>query len=201
MDPKTVEQIFDPFFTTKEMGKGTGLGLAVVYGIVKQSGGYIGVESAPGSGTTFDILFPREATDPAAPSDEPETITTARGSETVLVVEDDATLRSLVERILRDAGYTVRAAASGDEAVVLLRGQTVPVDLVLTDVVMPGMSGRDAAEQLLAIQPGLRVLYMSGYTDDVLSQHGVLEEGLHLIFKPFTAAQLTQRIREVIDAG
>ncbi len=199
MDAATRSRIFEPFFTTKEPGKGTGLGLASVYGIVKQSDGYIAVESEPGHGATFRIYLPRvDATDAeAAP---PPTAPPGRGTaETILLVEDDPEVRELVAEILGDYGYRVVPASRPAEALELGSGGQ-RIDLLLTDVVMPEMSGRDLAARLTARHPALRVLYMSGYSDEVLASRGVIDPGIRLLMKPFTPEALTSQVREALDA-
>lgn len=200
MDEATRAQIFQPFFTTKEKGKGTGLGLAMVYGIVTQSGGTIWVYSEPGHGTTFKIYLPRvppgEASSPRATAG---VSSRPAGSETILVVEDEEMVRSLAERILAAAGYTVLAAANGGEALLACERHPGAIHLLLTDVIMPRMSGQELAARLMAVRPALRVLYMSGYTDNAIVQHSVLEESAQFIAKPITASSLAQKVREVLD--
>jgi len=200
MDAETRAHIFEPFFTTKEKGKGTGLGLSTVYGIVKQSGGNIWVYSEPGRGTIFKVYLPRVDA-PAVDVRRRPTTAMATGSETVLIVEDEDAVRRLAERILRSAGYQVLAAASGGDALVLCEKLGDAIDLLLTDVVMPQMSGRELAERLSKSSPGLKVLYMSGYTDNAIVHHGVLDPGTRFIGKPFAAAELTRKVREVLDEG
>jgi two-component system cell cycle sensor histidine kinase/response regulator CckA len=200
MDPETKSRIFEPFFTTKEQGKGTGLGLATVYGVVKQSGGYIWVYSEPGQGTAFKIYLPRvrEAPEPARPSPAPAA--PLRGSETLLLVEDDEMVRHLVSRMLKSRGYTVLTAADGTDTLRQLESHRGPIDLLITDVVMPGMSGREVALRVATLQPQVKVLYLSGYTDDAIVRHGVLEPGISFLQKPFSADALARKVREVLDA-
>ena len=198
--PREIERhIFEPFFTTKEPGKGTGLGLATVYGIVKQSGGYIECDSEPGRGTTFRIYLPR--VDVPAPGVERlgRPADAAGGTETILLVEDEEGVRELARDILRATGYTVIEARDGAEALLLSERHQGPLDLLLTDVVMPRMSGRELAERLTPLRPDLSVLYMSGYTDDAVIRHGVLGAGTAFLQKPFTPAILVGRVRETLD--
>jgi PAS domain S-box-containing protein len=192
------EKIFEPFFTTKEKGKGTGLGLAVVYGIVKQSGGFIHVYSEPGMGTTFRIYFPR-VDDRLEESKVESRKELLRGGETVLVVEDEGEVRKLAVTILRKQGYKVLEAGSGGEAILFGEGHENPIHLMVTDVVLPGMGGRVLAERLSPLHPEMKVLYMSGYTYNSIGHHGILEEGVHFIQKPFTLEGFTRKIREVLD--
>ncbi|MBI3892130.1 MAG: PAS domain S-box protein [Candidatus Wallbacteria bacterium] len=193
--------IFEPFFTTKEVGKGTGLGLSTVQGIVEQSGGHIRLSSEAGKGTQFRIYLPQMEGAPrrAAPALEwPEGL---RGTETILIVEDDSALRQLARRILEQAGYTVLEACCGEEALSLLRSHEGPMHLLLSDVVMPGMSGRQIAEQVARTRPTVSVLYMSGYMDDAVLRHGISSSGAPLLHKPFAPAALVRMVRERIDAG
>ncbi len=199
MDEQTRARIFEPFFTTKESGKGTGLGLATVYGIVKQSGGSVCVDSEPGRGTTFEICLPRELTAPEAELRTERPAGQATGTETVLVVEDEEAVRNLTRRILTAAGYTVLMAANAGEALLACERRTQPVHLLLTDVVMPLMSGRELAERLAQACPGMTVLFMSAYADNAIMSHGTLERGVHFIAKPFAAEDLTRKVREVLD--
>jgi nitrogen-specific signal transduction histidine kinase/CheY-like chemotaxis protein len=201
MEPETLHRVFEPFFSTKEKGKGTGLGLATAYGIVKQSGGHIAVESARGHGSTFRIWLPAvEAEEAPAPALAPTDAAAApEGSETILLVEDEDAVRGLLREVLEESGYTVLLAASGAEALRVSRAHAGTVDLLLTDVVMPGMSGREVATLLAAERPGLRVLFASGYTAEAIARHGVLEPGTDLIHKPFTPDALLRRVRERLD--
>ena len=200
MDAKTLAHVFEPFFTTKPPGRGTGLGLATVYGIVSQAGGHISVESEVGRGTRFTIrLPPADLEAMYATEDLPEPAPAAVGSETILLVEDETPVRQLALRVLRTAGFQVLAAPGPEEADRLAREFNGNIDLLLTDVVMPERSGPALAEGLVARRPGLRVLYMSGYTDGQLHQHGVLQRGVALLAKPFTPEQLVRRVRAALD--
>ncbi|HEV2752175.1 MAG TPA: ATP-binding protein [Gemmatimonadales bacterium] len=200
MDVQTKARIFEPFFTTKERGKGTGLGLSTAYGIVKQSGGYIWVYSEPGQGTTFKIYLPRiEAEVETAPPAQTPTAS-LRGGETLLVVEDHPDVRRLTKKVLEARGYTVLVAAEGSEALRLAAQHAGPIDLLVTDVVMPGMSGREAALLLTAQRPDLKVLYLSGYADETIVRHGVLEPGLAFLQKPFAPDVLARKVRDVLDS-
>jgi PAS domain S-box-containing protein len=199
MSLETQTHIFEPFFTTKEPGKGTGLGLSTVYGIITQSGGDIRVVSLPGQGTTFTIDLPRIHIPFALlPSTSAQTELPA-GTETVLLVEDEPSVRSVAREVLQMVGYTVLEAATGDEALERCKQHAGAIHLLVTDVVMPGMNGRELAEQLAVEYPALAVLYLSGYTDDTIAPHGVLRAGVELLHKPFTPDTLTRRVREVLD--
>jgi PAS domain S-box-containing protein len=200
MDETTRSRIFEPFFTTKGPGKGTGLGLATVYGIVKQSGAAISVRSAPERGTGFRILFPlTDDVDPTESKQE-ELGTNDVGSETILLVEDEDSVRDLAQRILQSRGYNVLAARHGGDALQMALAADQQIDLVVTDVVMPGMNGRQLVEALRARAPGVRVLYMSGYTDDDIVRRGLLTSNVAFLEKPFTGKTLGRRVRSVLDA-
>jgi two-component system cell cycle sensor histidine kinase/response regulator CckA len=200
MTPETIAHIFEPFFTTKGGTKGTGLGLATVYGIVKQSGGYIWVYSEPDKGSTFKVYFPRVDEIAEKESRKKRDTKSERGSETVLLVEDDDAVRDLAETILTTQGYKVICANGPKRAEEIAADRSHEIDMVLTDVIMPTMSGRELARKLMDRNQKLRVLYMSGYTDNVIAQGGVLEEGLAFLQKPFTPRALSQKVREVLDA-
>jgi two-component system cell cycle sensor histidine kinase/response regulator CckA len=201
MNADTLEHIFEPFFTTKEVGKGTGLGLSMIYGIIKQSGGNIYVYSEPGRGTTFKIYLPlvveengsRELCE-AAPEG-------ARGSETVLMVDDDNAVRDLIRKVLELEGYTILTAHNGQGALAACEAHQGRIDLLITDVVMPDVSGRELAERLTQECSETKVLYISGYTDDAIVRHGVLQEGTHFLQKPFTPQALVRKVRAVLDAN
>jgi two-component system cell cycle sensor histidine kinase/response regulator CckA len=198
MDRETQTKIFEPFFTTKELGKGTGLGLATVYGVVKQSGGYIWVYSELGRGSTFKIYLPRIEEALTASDSGKGGKEIGRGWETILLVEDALPLRGLAHELLEDSGYTVLEAANGADAIQVAEQHQGPIHLLLTDVVMPGMDGAKVAEYMTRIYPGIKVLYASGYTDDTIVHHGVLNSGIALLQKPFTRATLTNKVREVL---
>jgi CheY-like chemotaxis protein len=199
MDAETLAHLFEPFFTTNEVGKGTGLGLATVYGIVSQSGGQIRVDSAPGRGTVFRIYLP--AVRPGGAHADTGPSAQRAGSETVLIVEDETAVRALVREILELSGYAVLEARGPHEALELLARRRGPVQLVVTDVVMPEMSGRELVERLARISPDTPVLYMSGYTDNELGRHGVLDSSTVFLHKPFTPDGLCRKVREVLDAA
>ncbi len=200
MDAETKSHVFEPFFTTKALGQGTGLGLATVYGIVKQSGGHVWVYSERGQGAAFKIYLPRVA-ETAAAAPRPTAPASLRGSETILLVEDDEAVRTLTRRLLAARGHTVLLASQGEEALRLAQRHEGRIHLLVTDVVMPGMSGRELADRILALLPGIKVLYLSGYTDDAIVRHGVLEPGVAFLQKPFSAEALARKVREVLDPG
>jgi two-component system, cell cycle sensor histidine kinase and response regulator CckA len=197
MDAETKRRIFEPFFTTKEKGKGTGLGLATVYGIIKQAGGDIWVYSEPHKGTTFKLYFPRvrdSVTDlPSADTDSPQ-----GSNQTILVVEDEKAVRELTVKMLQRLGYSVLIAASGAEAIEISRAHTGGISLLLTDVVMPNMSGRQLADILQPARPGMKVIYLSGYTENTVIHHGVLDSGIEFLPKPFSREVLAKKIRDVL---
>jgi len=198
--PAVMAKISEPFFTTKETGKGTGLGLATVYGIVKQSGGHIAVYSEVGKGATFKIYLPQVERRSVGAKTPSQILAPPRGTETILIAEDEASVRALTSMILTECGYQVLEAADGDAAVRLAAGHVGPIHLLVTDVVMPGASGRATAERLTKQYPTMRVIYVSGYTDDAVIRHGVLREGVSFLQKPFTAAALARKVRDVLDS-
>jgi len=199
MDAKTKARIFDPFFTTKDKAKGTGLGLATVFGVVKQSKGHIWVYSEVGRGSTFRVYFPRTAQEPADLARTTAAPLVLLGTETVLLVEDEDQLRAVTRAILERNGYRVLDACSGEEALAACAASSEEVELLITDVVMPRMSGKQLAERLLALRPTLKVLFMSGYTENSIVHHGVLDEGIEFIPKPLTPGPLLRKVREVLD--
>jgi two-component system, cell cycle sensor histidine kinase and response regulator CckA len=199
MDESVRSRIFEPFFTTKEKGKGTGLGLSTVFGIVKQSGGSIWVYSEPGQGTAFKIYLPEADSAKNPVSIEANEATRQRGTETVLLVEDDPQVRTLTLTILRRHGYQVLQAASGDDALAQSERHQGPIQLLLTDVIMPRMSGRELAERIAELRPDTRILFMSGYTDDAIVHHGVLSSEMSFVQKPILPGPLLAKIREVLD--
>jgi len=200
IDPETLGHIFEPFFTTKELGKGTGLGLATVYGIVKQSGGYVWVDSEPGKGAAFQIFLPRVAQIADSQAVRPYLDENLRGSETILLVEDAEPLRRLAASFLCSHGFKVLSAPDAEEALKIAAGYAGAIQLLVTDVVMPGQNGRVLAERLVASYPSMKVLYISGYTDSFIAGHGILDPGAILLNKPFTEDTLIHKVREVLDS-
>jgi two-component system cell cycle sensor histidine kinase/response regulator CckA len=199
MDAETLRHVFEPFFTTKELGKGTGLGLAMVYGTVKQSDGHVWIYSEPGVGTVVKIYLPRvDALAEPAPAPKGDT-DRKPGTETVLVAEDEESLSEMIREILEEEGYTVLGGGPGVQALEVARQHAGPIHLLLTDVVMPGLSGRDLAARLVKTHPEARILYMSGYSDDAIAHHGILETGVPFIEKPFGPTALTSKVRDVLD--
>jgi len=201
MDKQTLLQVFEPFFTTKEQGKGTGLGLSTVFGIVKQSGGHIGLSSEPGKGTSFKVYLPRLEEAVSRRESGALQVECPVGSETILLVEDEEAVRRLTHDVLEASGYTVLDACDGVEARHLCVKHEDPIHLLLTDVVMLGPSGREVAEDLAPLRPDMKVLYMSGYLDDAIGYHGVLDEDLPFLPKPFTRQALLGKVREVLDTA
>jgi PAS domain S-box-containing protein len=200
MDKETLAHVFDPFFTTKEMGKGTGLGLATVYGIVKQNNGFINVYSEPGRGTSFKIYLPRHRSEDEQSSQEDSPKTASRGSETILLVEDEPAILNITQTLLNRLGYTVLTASTANEAIRIAEQHADKIHLLMTDVVMPEMNGRDLATRLLSLYPNLKCLFMSGYTADVIAQHEVLQQGAHFISKPFSKGDLAAKLREALKS-
>jgi len=199
MDKATQARVFEPFFTTKDVGKGTGLGLSTVLGIAQQSGGSVRVNSELGKGTTFQVYFPTvdAVLDVAGPAPAPATL---RGKETILLVEDQEQVRAVAHAILKRSGYRVLVAQHAADALLHCSAQAEPIELLVTDVVMPQMSGAELAKRAIAVRPALKVLYMSGYTDDSVVRHGILESEMTFLQKPFTPESLTRKVREVLDA-
>jgi CheY-like chemotaxis protein len=199
MDKETLSHLFEPFFTTKGVGQGTGLGLATVYGIVKQNNGFTDVHSELGKGTTFTIYLPRQVAKAEHIRKESPTAPAARGRETVLLVEDEPAILNMITRMLETRGYTVLAAGTPGEAIRLAREHAGEIHLLLTDVVMPEMNGRALAKNLLSLYPHLKRLFMSGYTADVIARQGVLDDGVHFIQKPFSTKNLSAKVREALE--
>jgi two-component system cell cycle sensor histidine kinase/response regulator CckA len=199
MDKEVQEHIFDPFYTTKEKGKGTGLGLSTIYGIVKQNNGFIWVYSEPGQGSTFEVYLPKVKGDVKAEEKGQTPVENLDGFETVLIVEDNDSLRKLARTVLKQNGYKVLAAENGEDALRISMGNKGPIDLIVTDVVMPKMSGRETVERLQPLYPKMKVIYMSGYTDNSIVHHGVLTPGLNFLEKPFSPEGLARKVREVLD--
>jgi CheY-like chemotaxis protein len=199
MDEETKSHLFEPFFTTKEQGKGTGLGLATVFGIIKQSDGHINVESESGRGATFRVFLPRVQPPAPGPKAAPLPPAPDRGSETVLLVEDEEAVRKLACHALRASAYEVMEARDGNEALQVSGAWGGPIHLLVTDVIMPGMNGRQLAERLAPLRPGMKVLYTSGYTDDTALKHLVSGPGTYFLQKPFTPSELAAKVRQVLD--
>jgi CheY-like chemotaxis protein len=192
-------RLFEPFFTTKGAGQGTGLGLSVVHGIVKQAGGTIAVETSPGRGSTFRVFLPR-VHEPLSTTTVAPTTPSAEGrAEVILLVEDEYQVRRLLRRVLVEHGYTVIEASRGEDALLAIARHEGPIHLLITDVVMPGISGRELATRVETISPQTRLLYISGYTDDAVVRHGILHDEIHFLQKPFTTASLLSTVRRIID--
>jgi len=199
MDAATKAHVFEPFFTTKDQGQGTGLGLATVYGIVKQNRGFINLYSEPGLGTTVKVYLPAGATRPVDETNSGPAKPVTPGNETILLVEDEPAILSLGRIILERLGYQVIAASTPGEAIRLAEAHNGGIDLLMTDVVMPEMNGRDLAKNLLALYPNIKRLFMSGYTANVIAHQGVLDEGVNFIQKPFSMQSLSEKVRDVLD--
>jgi CheY-like chemotaxis protein len=199
MGEEVKAHIFEPFFTTKEKGSGTGLGLAMTYGAVKQSGGSVEVYSEVGIGTTIKIYLPRIEEEAVKPEKEDRLTDLPGGTETILLVEDEDSVRDLCAHVLGRLGYKMLQAPNGTEALAMAQGYLERIDLLLTDVVMPGMNGAELATQLVLQHPGMKVLFTSGYTDDAIVRHGVLDEGVSFIGKPHSPSSLARKVREVLD--
>jgi two-component system, cell cycle sensor histidine kinase and response regulator CckA len=199
MDKETQSRIFEPFFTTKEKGKGTGLGLSTVYGIIKQSGGYVFAQSELGHGTTFRIYLPRVEEAAQAPGHARTTEVASGGTETVLLVEDEESVRQLVRETLQAKGYTVIEAEDGKSAITIASAYQSKIDVLITDLVMPGMNGRELANWMEQARPATKVLYLSGYTEDAIVHQGVLDTGTAFLQKPFTLQALCRKVREVLS--
>jgi CheY-like chemotaxis protein len=199
MDVQTIDRIFEPFFTTKRMGEGTGLGLATVHGIVKQSRGHIMVYSEPEHGSTFKVYLPAVAQNATYATPREEADQPHGGTETVLLCEDDDAVRRMANEMLAAAGYTVLVARNGTQAREVARAHGRPLDLLVTDVIMPDTNGRALADQLQAAQPDLEVLFISGYTSNVIAHHGVLDQGVSFLQKPFNRRELLQHVRDILD--
>lgn len=199
MGEEVRQQIFEPFFTTKDVGKGTGLGLATVYGIIRQNAGWIDVRSEVGAGTRFDVYFPRIDSLPL-PAQHECSDSLDRGNETILVIEDQDDVRSFTKVALEEHGYHILEAADGEAALALANDSKEQIHLLVTDVVLPGMNGKEVSEKLMALRPSLKVLFISGYTAEVIAQRGVLERGVSFLHKPFGQIELRAKVREVLAA-
>jgi two-component system cell cycle sensor histidine kinase/response regulator CckA len=199
MDQKTIAHIFEPFFTTKGFGKGTGLGMSTVYGIVKQNNGFINVYSEPGKGTTIKIYLPRFKKESEPIQVGTPKVGLTRGRETILLVEDDQAILKMTEKMLKQLGYQILTAQTPKEAINIAQKYTNNIHLLITDVVMPDMSGPELTERLLTIFPNIKVLFMSGYTANVIAHQGVLDEGVHFIQKPFSIKDLSTKVRSILE--
>ncbi|MFZ4857891.1 MAG: ATP-binding protein [Desulfuromonadaceae bacterium] len=199
MDKETISHVFEPFYTTKELGKGTGLGLATVYGAIKQNNGFVNIYSEPGQGTTFSLYLPRYAGQKSEQQTEGGTLPVPRGLETILLVEDEPAILNMTAMMLERQGYTALKAGTPGEASRLAKEQSGEIHLLMTDVIMPEMNGRNLAKNILTIYPRIKCLYMSGYTADVIAHYGVLDEGVHFIQKPFSLSAMAAQVRELLD--
>jgi CheY-like chemotaxis protein len=200
MDHETLKNLFEPFFTTKAFGKGTGLGLATVYGVIRQNKGFINVYSEPGEGSIFNIYLPRHAENARAGETPAKTLPAPGKGETILIVEDDDSILKISRIMLERLGYQVLEAPAPESALQLADKHDKHIDLLVTDIIMPGMNGRDLAAQLSATHPGLRTLFMSGYTADVIGHHGILEPGTHFIQKPFSLPDLASTVQQILGS-
>jgi len=200
MDPTTLQRIWEPFFTTKRIGEGTGLGLSSVYGAVKQSGGFVWADSEPGRGTTVEVYWPQSHAEPE-PLEEPSRPSVQGGSETILIVEDEDLVRALAVRVLKAEGYRCQEARNAEEAIRLLEQEKISIDLVITDVVMPGMSGGGLGDRLERLRPGVPILFTSGYTDEDVIRRGLLENNRPFLQKPSTPQELACKVRTVLDTA
>lgn len=200
MDKTTMARVFEPFFTTKGVGEGTGLGLATVYGIVKQNNGFINIYSEPGKGTTFTIHLPRQEEECQKTLQEAKSAPLPTGHETILLVEDEQEILHVTALLLKKQGYSLLTAGTPGEAVRLAHAHRGEIDLLITDVIMPEMNGKDLSDTLLNLNPQLKCLFMSGYTADIIAQHGVLDEGVSFIQKPFSLPDLTIKVRDVLNS-
>ncbi|MBE9547619.1 MAG: response regulator, partial [Proteobacteria bacterium] len=200
MDKETQEHIFEPFFTTKEVGKGTGLGMSTVYGIIKQNNGFIWVYSEPGQGSAFKVYLPKVKGDAELDEKEQTPVDDLSGSGTVLIVEDDDGLRKLAQAVLHQHGYRVLDAENGEDALRVSKEHEGPIHLLLTDMIMPKMGGKKLAERLQPLYPRMKVIYMSGYTDNTIVRHGVLAPKLNFIQKPFTPEALARKVRKALES-
>ena len=196
-----MDNLFEPFFTTKDVGKGTGLGLATVYGIVKQNNGFINVYSEPGQGSTFKIYLPRFLADEDSDKTVPEKKAAAGGIETILLVEDEPSILRMTRMMLERKGYVVLTATTPAEALEKAKSHSDSIDLLMTDVIMPEMNGRDLAEKITALYPGINLLFMSGYTADVIANQGMLDANVAFIQKPFSMADMTEKLRNILDSA
>jgi len=200
MGKEILDKLFEPFFTTKDAGKGTGLGLATVYGIIKQNSGFVDVHSEPGQGTSFRIYMPRTETPISEKPQIHEPRKDLNGNETILLVEDEESILELGKAILARHGYKVLTARNAPEALDLAERHPDRIDLLITDVVMPGVNGKDLVERLNTFRAGLRTIFISGYTADIISDHGVLDEGVQFLQKPFSVKSMAEKVREVLDS-
>jgi CheY-like chemotaxis protein len=200
MDGETLSHIFEPFFTTKEVGQGSGLGLSTVYGTVKQHGGSMRVNSETGVGSSFRVYLPKPSKEAVTQPRTQDSSKVKSNQETILVVEDEESLLKFTSLVLKKSGYTVLEASSGAEALSIAEGFKTPIHLLLTDVIMPGMNGKEIFEALSKLRPDTKILYTSGYPDDVIARHGIVNKGENLLQKPTTVDKLTTKVRQVLDA-